>query len=87
MSQLSKSLCSRLTLKEGADNWTAVPVNAEFKYRVRGVRPGASEHLPMATQSCLQECRPQWQAGTAFSSRQWVGPSLSTKPAEFAILV
>ena len=32
----------------------AVAVNVEFKYRVRGVRPGASELLPLATQSRLR---------------------------------
>ena len=33
----------------------AVAAKAGFKYRVRGVRPGASELLPLASQSRLRE--------------------------------
>jgi hypothetical protein len=43
-----------------------VAVIAVFEYRVRGVRPGASELLPLATQSRLRERRPHWQTAAAF---------------------
>ena len=42
----------RIDYRSGRTNiGDAMAVNAGFKYRVRGVRPGASEHLPLATQS------------------------------------